>query len=426
MDSRDDLIRGAYADAAAGLREAATRTGLDLLRSDPSDPAAGRLVGHLFLEAGQPLPALAMLERALAATPDDPALIALAGRASVMAGDLAGAEAHLSALRAAAPGEAATALLEAELAEASEGAAAATELLRLAAERHPGHPEVQFRLALALAEADPDAGRAARRRAIELDGRYTQRPLSLIDQLVAMGRVPRALDVARRALALDPGDEELRHLAAALGGEAPERAADGYVAQSFDRLAGDFERRLRDELDYRVPEHMAALLADLRDVVGSGRDVIDLGCGTGLCAPVLRPYAAHLAGVDLSPGMLEQARATGLYDRLVTGEITSQLESSPAAYDLIAAGDVLIYFGDLGPVFAAAAGALRPGGLFVFSVEKGDDGHELQTTGRWRHGPRALAAAAVHGLRELERRDVATRLEHGSPVPGYLVAMQAT
>ena len=37
-------------------------------------------------------------------------------------------------------------------------------------------------------------------------------------------------------------------------------------------------------------------------------DVLDLGCGTGLCGPLLRPYARALAGVDLSPQMLERMR----------------------------------------------------------------------------------------------------------------------
>ena len=41
------------------------------------------------------------------------------------------------------------------------------------------------------------------------------------------------------------------------------------------------------------------------------------------------------------------------------------------AYDLIVAGDVLVYVGDLTPTFEAAAASLRPGGHFIFSIEVG-------------------------------------------------------
>ena len=46
-------------------------------------------------------------------------------------------------------------------------------------------------------------------------------------------------------------------------------------------------------------------------------EVLDAGCGTGLAAPLLGPYARRLVGVDLSGAMLEQARALPQYDELV-------------------------------------------------------------------------------------------------------------
>ena len=46
-------------------------------------------------------------------------------------------------------------------------------------------------------------------------------------------------------------------------------------------------------------------------------DVLDAGCGTGLCGPLLAPYARRLIGVDLSEGMLALAKEKHVYDALI-------------------------------------------------------------------------------------------------------------
>src|SRR5207245_6254227 len=94
------------------------------------------------------------------------------------------------------------------------------------------------------------------------------------------------------------------------------------------------------------------------------------GCGTGLCGDGFRPLARRLVGVDLSPGMLERARARGCYDELVCEELTAYVRRCEERFDLITAADVFCYFGDLTAVFAATAALLRPGGRFIFSVEE--------------------------------------------------------
>jgi predicted TPR repeat methyltransferase len=50
---------------------------------------------------------------------------------------------------------------------------------------------------------------------------------------------------------------------------------------------------------------------------------LDAGCGTGLCGPLLRPYASELTGVDLSAGMLDRARPRQVYDHLEKGELSA-------------------------------------------------------------------------------------------------------
>ena len=56
-----------------------------------------------------------------------------------------------------------------------------------------------------------------------------------------------------------------------------------------------------------MPELIAGTIAAAAGPGWRG-DVLDIGCGTGLCGPLLRPIAVSLCGVDLSAGMIEKAR----------------------------------------------------------------------------------------------------------------------
>ena len=155
-------------------------------------------------------------------------------------------------------------------------------------------------------------------------------------------------------------------------------------------------------------------------------EVLDAGCGTGLCGPILRPYARTLMGVDLSSEMLERARARGLYDALVVAELTGFLGEHRGRFDLIVASDVLCYFGLLAPVFGAVVTALRPGGRFLFTVEQdfcGATPFALQPNGRYRHAADALfAAAAAVGFIVTEAfTPITLRQENGLAVRGLLV-----
>ena len=124
-------------------------------------------------------------------------------------------------------------------------------------------------------------------------------------------------------------------------------------------------------------------------------DVLDAGCGTGLCGPLLAPYARRLVGVDLSERMLAQARAREVYDELVKGELTDYLRASAGMFDAIVSADTLVYFGPLEEVVEAAERALRPGGHVVFTVEEQpESGYSLSVNGRYRHARRVRRAHA--------------------------------
>lgn len=240
-----------------------------------------------------------------------------------------------------------------------------------------------------------------------------------------------AAAIARKRVALSPGDASAEYLLQAanaglqpsVDGAGPahvDRAPPRYIVETFDRYADFFEQQLVNVLGYDVPEKLCAALHAVTDP-GRLYCTLDAGCGTGLCAPLLRPISRTLVGVDLAPKMLEQAARRQAYDRLVCADLVGFLERAPMAFDLIIAADVLIYFGDLAPLFDAAAQALVPGGFFACSTESLDAGrYRLLPTGRFAHTPAYVRAGAAAGFEECSCAPTTIRQEAAHRVAGHL------
>lgn len=237
----------------------------------------------------------------------------------------------------------------------------------------------------------------------------------------SLGCIAEAAACYRAWLQAEPGNAVARHfLAACSGTDVPARASDGFVTAVFDDMAESFDAKLVGKLSYRGPEIVAALL-DGVCVAGRGLDILDGGCGTGLCAAVLAPWARRLVGVDLSRRMLDKAHARGLFDELAEAELTAYLTQQRAAFDIVVMADTLIYFGELTDLFAATRQALRCGGYFAFTVESALPPHDyrLEPSGRYRHSRRYLEQRlAAAGFEALRGDDVFLRSELGRPIEG--------
>lgn len=319
--------------------------------------------------------------------------------------------------------------------------------------------------------------------AARLAPRHPKAHLRLATALRRLGRADRAAEHFRAHLEIDPADAAARFWLAALTGDATGEAAAacpaGMVAGLFDSYAEKFDSHLVEELGYRTPQ----LLRDLLDEVvatasgpsdgdGSGsssgssgaaqgrrrrwRSCADLGCGTGLMAPLLRGDCERLVGVDLSSGMAAKARERGCYDAVEVGEIVEWLlrvKTAAAAaaaggggaaaagggggaaegFDLLVAADVLVYLGDLAPLLrAAAASAPSAGSIFLLSTELlrdggggGGAGFVLQQTGRYAHSPAYIErAAAEAGWQVAAIKEAVIRHNAGRPIHGNLCALR--
>jgi len=229
----------------------------------------------------------------------------------------------------------------------------------------------------------------------------------------------------RRALASDPDDRcgAALHLARLGAGDAAHAMSRAYVRTLFDQYAPRFDEALKS-LAYGGPARLRETVEKARPGVTFAR-MLDLGCGTGLAGRAFRPLVRHLAGIDLSPAMVAQARAKQVYDRLETGDLVPFLaaeQGNGGSYDLVVAADVFVYLFDLAPVAAAAAKILCPDGLFAFTVETHEgNGVELGEKLRYRHGAAHVRGALeTAGLRLLALSPVTTRTEAHESVPGLL------
>jgi predicted TPR repeat methyltransferase len=282
--------------------------------------------------------------------------------------------------------------------------------------------------AILLRQGKPDDAVALWQPAMAADPANGALPLELAGILANGGFTGQARSLLDRAEPLCRDNRhEFEFVAAAIRGTMTARSQAAMAVELFDRLAQGYDATLA-ALGNRGPQMLAQVLDRLALPKTRRLEVLDAGCGTGLCAPLLRPYARTLHGVDLSPGMLTQAHKKRLYNRLTCSDLASIGTLPAGPFDLIASSDVLVYFGDITQVLANLAAILRPGGWLILTLEltESPSGWLLHPSGRHKHDPDYLKSAlqAAGFTAPKIRIDGDLRYELGQPVAAFAVAAQ--
>ena len=248
-----------------------------------------------------------------------------------------------------------------------------------------------------------------------------------------LGERDAAIAAFRKALIADPAD---RHGASLrlmlLGAQDLSAMPPAYVRALFDQYAPKFETALVGDLSYRGPALLFKAVLAARLAVRKPaffKRAIDLGCGTGLAATAFAREVDHFIGIDLSPRMIERARATGLYAQLEVAEMVEGLRGRPdASAELILAADAMVYLSDIAPLLREVKRVLVGGGLLAFTVEThGGDGVILGEGLRYSHGASYVRASIGDAGLALSRcEDLSARNEDNTPVPGLVLVAAKT
>ncbi|MHB8813457.1 MAG: tetratricopeptide repeat protein [Steroidobacteraceae bacterium] len=401
MNDQTSTLRHAIEEHKAGHLPDAEAEYRRFLEHRPDDPDALNFLGMLRGQSGDPTEAAALLRRSVEAEPSNPHAWLNLGNVLVI------------------------------LSKPEEARAAFTKATELA----PELAIAWFNLGVCLGRCkQPLEAASALHRALKIEPGNLRAYEALALVLHRLGNYAEAAEVFREWLAHDPGNPFALHMLAATSGSgAPPKAADEYVRQLFDDFAGHFDENLTS-LQYRAPHLIAERLG--REAPGnSSLDVLDAGCGTGFCGPLVRSLARSLVGVDLSAGMIEKARARGGYDELIVEELCAFMTSRPGSFDVVISADTLVYFGALEDPLRGARSCLRRGGLLIFTVEHWDPSEDagsreasyrLATHGRYGHTERYVRAALEGaGFDEVSVERGVLRRERGSDVMGLVVRARA-
>jgi predicted TPR repeat methyltransferase len=293
----------------------------------------------------------------------------------------------------------------------------------------PDYVEAHNNLGVVLQlQNDLQAAHGCYRRAVELKPGFSQPYINLGRLCEMMGARAEAAQCYRQAIAANVEPETFRHFLDAAEGVTTGRAPAAYARTVFDNFAEHFDHRLVDDLGYRIPQILGERVLQL--CAGRKLRVLDLGCGTGLCAKYLQPACSSIIGVDVSPAMLAKAVTLNLYDDLIEQDIAEYLITAPSSgFDVVLAADVFVYIGDLGQVFSQAARVLDREGVFAFSIERTAEARDfmLQPNGRYVQSAAYIRRiAAASGLTELLSFEETIRGVPGHGAPGLVFYLRKT
>lgn len=197
-----------------------------------------------------------------------------------------------------------------------------------------------------------------------------------------------------------------------------------YVQALFDGYADHYDEHLARSLNYEVPQLFKEVLQKHAHLAKPA-DILDLGCGTGLCATVWQDRK-RLTGVDISEKMLNVAGAKHLYDDLIRSDLLEFLQSTSRQFDLVTAGDVIVYYGELEGLFPLVAKVLRPKGYFIFNTEISKTvNYEMTESGRFVHSQKYIEAlSALCHFQIVTLHEGLIRKQNNKPIEGYIFLLQ--
>ena len=216
-------------------------------------------------------------------------------------------------------------------------------------------------------------------------------------------------------------DRSIEHQIDILKGKEVDTTPMEFIENTFDHYANKFDHHLINILNYSVPNFIEKEL-NLIDKKIKFENVIDLGCGTGLCGKFLKNKSSNLIGIDISPRILEKADKKNIYDKLICSNFIDYLKKTSSQFDLFVAADVFIYTGEISETFDLIKKRASKESYFIFSTETLNQGnYKLQESGRFSHSENYIKQKSIENLMILiSKKDIKVRKEKNKWIKGHL------
>lgn len=185
-----------------------------------------------------------------------------------------------------------------------------------------------------------------------------------------------------------------------------------YNEKLFDAFADDYEQTMRN-LQYRA-------ISNFRDLnIPLCGTILDLGCGTGLAAQILKTPDNSFIGVDVSQKMLDIAAEKNVYQVLIKSDIKQYLQTTDEQFDAVTAFDTFNYLKNPEQLFMYISPK-----LLVFTIENAPSNvpdNRLMPNGRYQHNPDFIFNRLKQsGYEKISANALIIRNENGKAVEGTL------
>jgi predicted TPR repeat methyltransferase len=244
-----------------------------------------------------------------------------------------------------------------------------------------------------------------------------------------VGRVDESIEVCKQILNVQPDNIKARYYIDAYNkhksNDIPDRLPVEIALNVYsgENVGKKFDVSLRHTLNYQSPKILDQAVREVVEIPVQGIDILELGCGSGLCGSLFKDISKKLVGTDISADMLVAAREKQAYDQLYAADLIDVLADTSSQYDLIIAMDVLCFFGGLTEIFEKCSAKLNDNGVFGFSVVKPDNevDLELNNHGHFAHSPDYLNRISKQAdFEKIYLKEIIQRREMGMDHYGYV------
>ena len=222
--------------------------------------------------------------------------------------------------------------------------------------------------------------------AIKIEKNSSKIYFNLAEMFLSIGDLNNSKKFFNKTIELDQNHEAANFKMDLLNGKLKGEFPKNYLKNYFNDYAETFEKHLISDLHYSVPIVFSKIINDKYGINYSFKKILDLGCGTGLCGNQIKNNYQSLTGIDISIEMLKKAKEKSIYSELHCCDIINFLTKTNEKYELIIAGDVLIYIGNLSEFFRLCSSVMTENARFIFSIEvEKTKNYSAKLTGRYSH-----------------------------------------